>query len=407
MNFDFYIFGTPVVKYNQFIFASNSKVFKKFALNQQSDKQLIIYREGQLIYYTYLRYGLLSKTRNEGAYLGMSMVFNIVCFYDITGIFELFDNLFLSMVSKGEIIKQDKTGKIIFAIDKFIDKQAAIEECRVALQRCFVNQFNQINSDYTILDSSFNQTNLTVKTLSLSDKNSDIIYAVRNFRHIVLTSQNFSVLKPVNYSKWVKWVISLLAVSIAIYSIFWVIRNGYNQTPAVVSNYEVDLLDGSTYQYTGEIKDKMPNGQGNAKYIDGNIYDGEFENGLRQGKGTMVFADGYTYTGDYDQKKAIGQGEIHYSIPGKYLCNIESPKKERLKIIISVNSITNKFYGQFTNYGYRETLSSEFVINGMSDNTQITNAILGEGSIIKNSNGEIEIISTLKNEKKWNMRKIK
>ena len=66
---------------------------------------MIIHRRGRLIYYTYLRYGLLTGTGKEGALLGISMVFNGICSLDAKGIFELFDKLYHRMSSRGEILK--------------------------------------------------------------------------------------------------------------------------------------------------------------------------------------------------------------------------------------------------------------------------------------------------------------
>ena len=93
------------------------------------------------------------------------------------------------------------------------------------------------------------------------------------------------------------------------------------------------------------------------------------------------------------------------NITGKYLCNIDSPQKQKLKVKIFKDSLSNTYWGQFINYNY-ECISdtSSFSVN--SEMTEIDNKILGQGTIIENSMGEIEINSKPKNEKKWNMRKI-
>ena len=335
MNFSFYIFGTPNNNYDQFNSDNNIELFTEFAQNQQGGVKLIIYRRDQLIYYTYLRHGLLSKARNEGAYLGVSMVFNNVCFFDVKGIFEIFDQLYFSMASEQEIITKDKTGKFAFTVDKFIKKQESIDGCKAFMQKNIDNKFNQIDRDYTVLDTSFNQTNLTVKSLLFSDGNSYIMDTVHKFRHVVITSQN--IVPVPNNAKRGKWVLALLVIAITIISIVILLRNGNNQTSVVVKNYEVNVHEGSTYQYWGEMIDNIPTGNGKAKYNDGSIYEGYFEKGLRHGKGKMIFPDGYTYIGDYVNNKAEGQGEMRYPSGNRYVGGWKSDLKNGAGINFATN----------------------------------------------------------------------
>lgn len=196
MNFSFHIFGTPNNNYNQFPSGSNSELFREFVQDRQSNVQLIVYRKDHLIYYTYIHSGLLSKEGNEGAYLGMSIVFNGVCFSDVDGIFSLLEKIFYSMASKGEIIEHDKAGKIIYTVDKFIEKQEVIDGYRIFLQKYIEEQFSRKNIDYVEIDSTFTQSNLTIRTLSLNDDNSDIIDVMRKSQYIVFVSDNNVISKP-------------------------------------------------------------------------------------------------------------------------------------------------------------------------------------------------------------------
>lgn len=214
MNFSLFIFGTPN-GYNQYPASTNSELFNKFVRNRQSDLELIIYRKDRLIYYTYIRYNLLSKTGNEGAYLGMCLVFNSVCFRDVKSILKIFDDLFVLLVSKGEIIKQGLTEKITFTVDTFYEKPELIDGCRNYLHRNIVNHFSRKNIDYVEIDSSFKQTDPAVRTLLINNENSDIFDMVRRYQHIILTSQHISSLK-IKKSKRIIWITSFLVISLII-----------------------------------------------------------------------------------------------------------------------------------------------------------------------------------------------
>lgn len=332
MNFTFYIFGTPN-NYNQYPSDAYKELFGELVENPQSEVQLIIRRVDKLIYYIYLRHGLLSKVGHEGAFLGMSIVLNGVFLMDVKGIKRLFDNLYFSMASKGEIIKEDKKGQMGFSVNRFIDKHSVIEECMASLRKGIENQ---INSDYIEAGTSFNHSELNVKTLSINDSTSDIFDAVNKFRYVVLSSPELYISKTKDPKK--KWTLPLIFMVIAIFigTIIMVKRNGNDQTSDLV----------------------------------------------------------------------IIQHDINYPIAGKYLCNIYYPKEAKFKIEIFSDSIANKHYGLFINYGYRDTLfDSEFIVN--ANNSEVSNATLGVGTIIRNSFGEIEIISKSENEIQWNMRKIR
>ncbi|MGC4038186.1 MAG: caspase family protein [Chitinophagaceae bacterium] len=70
--------------------------------------------------------------------------------------------------------------------------------------------------------------------------------------------------------------------------------------------------DGNTFIYKGDKKNELPDGQGVAKYKNGNSYDGEWTNGYMDGKGTFTWANGDTYTGYFKNGYLNGIGEMKY-----------------------------------------------------------------------------------------------
>ena len=243
MNFNFYLFGT-LSGYNQYPFDTQSRLFEDFAQNCQGNSQLIIYHKNELIYYTYLRYGLQSKSRNKGAYFGISMVFNSVCFYDVKGIFTLFDELYRTMVLKGEILREQKNEKTVFAVKKFFKKQAEIGQCKAFLQKGIDNHFSRID-DYTKLDASFNQTNNTPKAISINDVNSNIIDdVIRKFCHVVIISQKNDAVSTQDFKNAIrkKYMMAAIFFLITLFAIYLFVLNPVLVEPESqkrISNYEI------------------------------------------------------------------------------------------------------------------------------------------------------------------------
>lgn len=67
-------------------------------------------------------------------------------------------------------------------------------------------------------------------------------------------------------------------------------------------------IDGDTYEYTGDLVNGKPHGQGVAIYEDGAKYVGGFANGRKSGKGTQTWPSGSKYTGDWADDYQNGQG---------------------------------------------------------------------------------------------------
>jgi len=71
-------------------------------------------------------------------------------------------------------------------------------------------------------------------------------------------------------------------------------------------------------KYFGDIKNRVPNGQGIMTSPDGNKYIGEWKKGKKNGQGTYTSPDGRKYVGEYKDGKEHGQGTFTWSDEGKY-----------------------------------------------------------------------------------------
>jgi chromosome segregation ATPase len=185
MNFSFYIFGTPN-GYNQYPSDEKSRLFKDFTQNSKADSQLTIHRDGQLVYYAYKR-NLTSG--NSSNYLGFCLIFNGMYCRDTRKIFDVFDKVYNDVLLKGEYLRFDKSGKVSFAVDKFIDKEIAFERIKSSFQTNLDNEFKKY---FVAIPSSFKVGNGT-KAISIKEANTDIDAAIRQFDDVHVSNNEKSV----------------------------------------------------------------------------------------------------------------------------------------------------------------------------------------------------------------------
>ena len=75
------------------------------------------------------------------------------------------------------------------------------------------------------------------------------------------------------------------------------------------------------WNYTGEVCDGVPHGQGTVTFPDGSMYFGEYRKGKHHGQGTLTSSDGSKYVGEWKDDKewegiwylASGEIEATYS----------------------------------------------------------------------------------------------
>ena len=63
--------------------------------------------------------------------------------------------------------------------------------------------------------------------------------------------------------------------------------------------------------YVGQIKDRLPDGQGTIASKDGDMYTGSFQNGIPHGWGSYIWADGCIYSGYWKNGMRHGQGVFY------------------------------------------------------------------------------------------------
>lgn len=80
--------------------------------------------------------------------------------------------------------------------------------------------------------------------------------------------------------------------------------------------------------YAGEMRQGLPDGSGECRYVSGNIYIGEFKDGRRDGYGIEAYASGNSYDGMWRNDKKEGSGKLRWSSGAIYKGEFKSGVRE-------------------------------------------------------------------------------
>lgn len=108
MNSSVYIFGNLSSGYTQYPDeGSTSSIFQKFYTKAKATTQIAIRRDGNLMYYAYIR------KLEQGKYIGLCVLLNAATLTKFEGLFSLFENVISNLVTKGYLIKYNDSGNLI------------------------------------------------------------------------------------------------------------------------------------------------------------------------------------------------------------------------------------------------------------------------------------------------------
>lgn len=108
MNSSVYIFGNLSSGYTQYPDEeSTSSIFQKFYTKAKVTTQIAIRRDGNLMYYAYIR------KLEQGKYIGLCVLLNGAALTKFEGLFSLFENVISNLVTKGYLIKYNDSGNLI------------------------------------------------------------------------------------------------------------------------------------------------------------------------------------------------------------------------------------------------------------------------------------------------------
>lgn len=315
MNVSVYIFGEFTSGYTQYPDDYTADIFRECHKKSKAQTQLCIHRDGDIMYYTYIR------KLEDNRYIGICAVINGLMLNDIPSVFNLFEQLSAGMISRGEFIMFDSQGNITTNVTQLYLERETIERLQQILR-------SQLDKQPTkpLPPVTFSIAKDSVRDFVVNDDVQDITDASTKYGYTFVfkdkgynTAQTNSykgVITKLNKEKTelqtrcddlsrklttekikqrnMKWVGVLGAIAIIFGIILW------NQVlfPSEVTHYET-----GEFVYYGPIKNNQPNGIGVAIYPtddkDGRrYYVGNFVNGKRDDTAALLlYKNGNYYYG--------------------------------------------------------------------------------------------------------------
>lgn len=112
MNCSFYVYGSFLDGFSLYPENSKELLFKEIERLAIHKTQIVTHREGNLMYYNYIR-NLYGNKPNHARYLGLCILLNGVMLDDFQMLFSIFETTFEKVAYDNEIIGIDDTGKIV------------------------------------------------------------------------------------------------------------------------------------------------------------------------------------------------------------------------------------------------------------------------------------------------------
>lgn len=131
MNTSVYLFGKFNSGYSQYPDDYAASIFQKFSANAKSTTQIAIHRDGNLMYYGYIR-----KLQQE-KYIGFCIVLNGLVLKRIDGLFSLFEYTISNLVSKGLLVHFNEQGELVTSVERLYMNQEEIELVTESLRAGF------------------------------------------------------------------------------------------------------------------------------------------------------------------------------------------------------------------------------------------------------------------------------
>lgn len=167
MNISVYIYGDLSSGYTQYPDEDfSSSIFQKLQKYAKAETQIAIHRDGNLMYYAYLR------KLQSNKYIGFCVLVNGIVIVKIDEMFCLFENIISNLVTIGSFVKYDKYGNIVANAEKLYLKPQEIDLVTNALKVGF-DKFQSTSQKLPPEDYAVNV--MSAKEFSSDDNTEEIL----------------------------------------------------------------------------------------------------------------------------------------------------------------------------------------------------------------------------------------
>lgn len=130
MNCTVYLFGEFGLGYTQYPQDGAEDIFRHIASHAEAQTQIAIHRDGNLMYYVYLR----RLDEGEGHFIGYGFRVDGLLFRDLSPLFDLFGSTFENIVIADRLLTLNSRGHVVANVGLLIEKRSEVE--RLINQLC-------------------------------------------------------------------------------------------------------------------------------------------------------------------------------------------------------------------------------------------------------------------------------
>ena len=130
MNCTVYLFGEFGLGYTQYPQDGAEDIFRHIASHAEAQTQIAIHRDGNLMYYVYLR----RLDEGEGHFIGYGFRVEGLLFRDLSPLFDLFGSTFENIVIADRLLTLNSRGHVVANVGLLIEKRTEVE--RLINQLC-------------------------------------------------------------------------------------------------------------------------------------------------------------------------------------------------------------------------------------------------------------------------------
>lgn len=178
-----YFFGTLTSGFSTYPQDHTKKFFSDFVSKSKNVSQIVLHRKDNLLHYGYVR-----KISNN-KYFGICLC--VDCIYsDTKYLFEVFDDVFASMIKKGDILKINSAKVIEWATLDFVSETVAITEySKQIVDLLNISERNSLPLPPVNFSVSINDC----LDLSLEDSNDKIIDAIKRYSNLYIVKKESEI----------------------------------------------------------------------------------------------------------------------------------------------------------------------------------------------------------------------
>lgn len=180
MNSSTYIFGNFGHSYTQYPYDDAKDFFLHGVSCSKEEKQLIVHRDVNIIYYVYVQF----LNSRHSLYIGLSLVFNNLMVTDYSSLFHLFEEGVRMLAVEGEILTY--RGNDIVPNVKTLGEKGT--EARI-LESYFSSKLSEMSHIMTSLDAfDYSRSSNTVKRSSLSMSSERLQEYANRYDYTIMTN---------------------------------------------------------------------------------------------------------------------------------------------------------------------------------------------------------------------------